>query len=390
MPWKELRPMEQRKTLIECLENEEYTVTELSQAYGVSRKTIYKWLTRYAQGGVEALAELSKAPHHHPNETPPEIAGRVIEAKLRHEHWGPKKIVAWLNRHNPAIDWPANSTVNRILDKEGLVKRRRFKHHTPPYSEPFVDCRRSNDVWSIDFKGQFRLGNRLLCYPLTISDNYSRYLLECHGLLRPDYANTKPQLERAFREYGLPLSIRNDNGAPFASVSLGGISKLSAWLIKLWIKPERIALGHPEQNGRHERMHRSLKTEATNPPQANLREQQKAFDYFRKEYNNERPHEAISMEVPASLYIPSARIFPEKLPKVEYEPWFTVRQVRSNGCIKWKGDYIYLSAALTGESVGLKQIGEREWEIYFSFYLLGTLDESVGKVVNKPRAKLKV
>jgi hypothetical protein len=187
-------------------------------------------------------------------------------------------------------------------------------------------------------------------------------------------------LERALKEYGLPLAIRSDNGTPFASVGLGGLSPLSVWLIKLWIKPERIEPGHPEQNGRHERMHQTLKAEATRQPGSNLREQQKKFDHFRTEFNTERPHEALGQKTPDSIYLPSGRMLPRKVPEVEYESFTTVRQVRSNGCIKWRGDFVYVSQALAGEPVGLKQINESEWEMRFSFHKLGVLNERIGKV----------
>jgi putative transposase len=300
---------------------------------------------------------------------------------LKHQTLGPKKIVARLEKLYPKLTWPAPSTAGSILKKEGLVEPRHLKRHTPPYTQPFRSCTRPNDVWSIDFKGQFRTGDSRLCYPLTVSDNYSRFLLGCHGLYHPNYENTKPWLERAFREYGLPLAIRNDNGAPFASVGLGGLSTLAVWLIKLWIRPERINPGHPEQNGRHERMHRTLKAETATPPKPNLKEQQKAFDGFRTEYNTQRPHEALDLEVPAAVYHPSRRILPKKLPEIEYASCYTVRQVRHNGCIKWKGDFVYISQALAGEPVGLRQISEAEWEIRFSFQPLGIMDERIVKVL---------
>lgn len=382
--------MDQKIKLIGDWLKQEYTIKELGEQYKVSRKTIYKWISRYEEKGVSALEELSHAPHTHPNATPPEIVDRLIDTKLKHRNWGPKKVVAWLERHEPEITWPVSSTTGSILKKEGLVKKRCLKRHTPPYTEPFRACERPNDVWSIDYKGQFRMGDGKLCYPLTMSDNFSRYLFACQGLFHPNYEKTKPWLERTFREYGLPMAMRNDNGAPFASVGLGGISALSVWLIKLWIRPERIAPGHPEQNGRHERMHRSLKEETANPPKTNMKEQQKAFDYFREEFNTERPHEALGQEVPASLYVPSQRIFPEKLPEVEYESWVTVRQVRTNGYIKWKGGFVYISEALVGEPVGLTQINDSQWEVRFSFYPLGVLDGRIGKVVQKPKNDKKV
>lgn len=381
MPWKETCPMDQKIQLLSDYLKDEYTITELSQNYQVSRETVYKWIKRYQERGLEGLGELSRAPLRHPNATHPEIVSQLIDTRLKHKNWGPKKIIARLEKLHPESSWPAPSTAGSILKKEGLVNARRRRQHTPPYSEPFQECRRPNDVWSIDYKGQFRMGNGRLCYPLTITDNYSRYLLGCRGLYHPTYDNTRPWLERTFREYGLPLAIRSDNGAPFASIGLGGISTLSAWLIKLWIRPERIGSGHPEQNGRHERMHRTLKAETTKPPRANLKNQQRAFDDFRREYNTERPHEALRQEVPTNFYEPSRRILPRKLPKIEYPACFTVRQVRHNGEIKWKGDFVYISQALAGEPIGLRQIGEREWEVRFSFHPLGILNEQIVKVL---------
>jgi transposase InsO family protein len=381
MPWKETRAMDQKVQLIGDWLNDEYTVRELREYYNVSCKTIYKWIKRYQTGGVEALTEMSRAPRYHPNATPPEIVNQIIEAKLKHQHWGPKKLVVWLKRHNPDTTWPVASTAENILRKEGLVSKRRLKRRVPPFSEPFEECKTPNDSWSMDYKGQFKTMDGRFCYPLTISDNFSRYLLSCQGLLHPAYEATRSCLEQAFREYGLPLAIKSDNGTPFASKGPGGLSRLSAWLVRLWIKPERIQPGHPEQNGRHERMHRTLKDAVCKAPKSCLAAQQAAFDHFRPDYNSERPNEGIGMETPASLYKPSRRIFPEKLPPVEYESWFTVRQVRSNGCIKWKGGFIYISQALAGEPIGLRQIDEHLWILRFSFYPLGILDDRVGKVL---------
>jgi putative transposase len=381
MPWKETCPMDQKIQLLSDYLKEVYTITELSQNYQVSRETVYKWIKRYQEKGLAGLEELSRTPLIHPNATSREIASQIINARLKHKNWGPKKIIARLEKLHPESSWPATSTAGSILKKEGLISSRHRKQHTPPYTEPFQECHKSNDVWSIDYKGQFKMGDGRLCYPLTITDNYSRYLLGCRGLYHPTYENTRPCLERVFREYGLPLAIRSDNGAPFASTGLGGISTLSAWLIKLWIRPERIVSGHPEQNGRHERMHRTLKAETAKPPRSNLKDQQRVFDGFRKEYNTERPHEALGQDVPADFYQPSRRMLPDKLPEIEYPSMFTVRQVRSNGEIKWRGDFVYISQALAGEPIGLRQIGEREWEVCFSFHPLGILDERIVKVL---------
>jgi putative transposase len=382
MPWKDVRPMDEKNWLIDEWLKHEYTVTDLSEFYGISRKTVHKWINRFKIKGRDALKDLSHKPHLSPRTTPREIANKIILIKLQHKYWGPKKIIAWLKRHEPDRVWPVASTAGVILKRKGLVNKRPIRHHTPPYTEPLQSCTKPNDVWSMDFKGQFRMLDDRRCYPFTVTDNFSRYLLICEGMLHPTYENTRPHLEKAFRENGLPLAMRNDNGAPFASVGLGGISKLSAWLIKLWIIPERIEPGHPEQNPRHERMHRCLKEETTKPPKANLKQQQKAFDYFMKEYNTERPHEALDFAEPASYYSISNRIYPDKLPEIEYGPCYVVRQVRSNGEIKWRGNPIYVHKALIGERIGLRQISDTQWLVMFSFYPLGIMDERTNKITS--------
>jgi putative transposase len=385
MPWKDVRPMNEKTRLIDDWLKHEYTITDLSEFYGISRKTVHKWINRFKIKGRDALKDLSHKPHLSPRATPREIADKIILIKLQHKYWGPKKIIAWLKRHEPDRIWPVASTAGVILKRKGLVNKKPIRHHTPPYTAPLQSCAKPNDVWSMDFKGQFRMLDNMQCYPFTVTDNYSRYLLTCQGMLHPTYENTRPYLEKAFRDYGLPLAMRNDNGAPFASVGLGGISKLSVWLIKLWIIPERIDPGHPEQNPRHERMHRCLKEETTKPPKSNLRQQQKAFDYFRKEYNTERPHEALNFAEPASQYSLSNRIYPNRLPKIEYASYYTVRLVRSNGDIKWKGNQIYVHKALIGEPVGLRQISNTQWLVMFSFYPMGILDEKTNKITSFTR-----
>ena len=384
MPWKETCPMDQKTKMIGDWLSNEYAITEISMMYGVSRKTIYKWIERYKIEGPSGLEERTRAPRSHPNATPLNVAREIVAAKLKHERWGPKKVLAWLKERYPREQWPAASTIGEMLKREGLVKCRKRKLRTPPYIEPFNKCHRPNSVWSADFKGQFRLGDGKLCYPLTISDNYSRYLLLCQGLSHPTYEEAKPWFEKVFRAYGLPEALRTDNGAPFASVGLGGLSRLSVWLIKLGIKPERIEPGHPEKNGRHERMHRTLKEATAKPPRGNLEQQQKAFYEFVQEYNCERPHEALGQKIPASYYQPSLRPYPAKMPKVEYHGDVIVRQVRHNGQIRWKGELVYISEALAGEPVALKQKSEHLWEIRFSSYPLGVLDELTGIITPLP------
>jgi transposase InsO family protein len=346
----------------------------------VSRKTLYEWIERYEADQYSGLQEWSRRPLAMPRATPPELVAEILASKSQHEHWGPRKILAWLRSHQPEKSWPAASTTSLILKRHGMVHVRHKRHHTPPYSQPFLKSNQPNEVWCADFKGQFRLGAGGLCYPLTLTDSYSRYLLGCWGLEHTTYLTTRSYFELAFREYGLPSAIRTDNGVPFASVGLGGLSSLAVWFIKLGICPERIEKGHPEQNGRHERMHRTLKSEAISPPRKNMKEQQRVFDRFRASYNDDRPHEALGQRTPASIYRSSAREYPAKLPGAEYPENFSVRHVKRGGGFKWRNQELYLSQALSGELIGLKEIDIALQKIYFSFYPVGILDERTMRI----------
>lgn len=379
MPWKETSAMEQRIQLIADWLSGDYTKSELCRVYGISRPTADKWIERYIERGPQGFAELSRAPRTHPNQTAEELRAMIVEAKLRHQRWGPKKVVDCLRREQPQLSWPADSTAGEILKRAGLVRPRVRRHRVAPYSQPFGDCGGPNQSWSADFKGDFQMGNGRRCYPLTISDNFSRYLLLCRALERPNHEGVRPWFEWAFREYGLPEAIRTDNGVPFASLAVGGISQLSKWWIKLGIKPERIRPGKPAQNGRHERMHRTLKQDVQ--PQVNLQAQQCHYDPFREEYNWERSHEALERKIPGSVYCSSPRSYPAKLPEVEYESGVTVRQVRHNGEIKWQGELLYVSEVLAKEPLGLKPINEEKWEVRYSFHVLGMLDERAKKII---------
>jgi transposase InsO family protein len=375
MPWKETCVMDQKIQMISNWVSGEYSISELSRIHAISRKTLYKWIERYQADRDSGLQERSSRPVTMPRATPAELVAEILTLKNRHEHWGSRKLLAWLTSHQPERCWPAASTTNEILKRHGLVKSRRKRHHTPPYSEPFLKCNQPNEVWCADFKGQFRLGSGSLCYPLTITDSYSRYLLGCWGLAHPAYLPTRSFFELAFREYGLPSAIRTDNGVPFASVGLGGLSSLGVWFVKLGIRPERIEKGHPEQNGRHERMHRTLKGEAISPPRKNMAEQQRAFERFQRVYNNDRPHEALGQKAPMTIYRRSAREYPPRLSEIEYPQSYSLRQVKENGCFKWQNEELYISGTLAGELIGFKPIDNGIWKIYFSFYPLGTLEE---------------
>ena len=380
MPWKRESPMDQRVRLVGDWLSGDYSKSALSRIYGISRPTVDKWLTRYASQGLAGLEDQSRAALSHPNETPEHIIQALIEAKLRHHDWGPKKLIKVLQQAKPGIAWPAPSTAGELLKREGLVRPRKRRRVVPSYTAPFKHCHSPNRVWSVDYKGQFRTGNGHYCYPLTVTDNASRYLLACRGLLQPTLASTKPWLEATFREYGLPEAIRSDNGAPFASVGLAGLSRLSVWWIRLGIVPERIKPGRPDQNGRHERMHRTLKDSTVVPPAATLTDQQRAFERFRREFNELRPHESLGMDTPASHYRPSPRGYPEKLPEIEYSGDHPIRRVRSNGEIKWQGELIYTSQALIGEPVELKESAEGGWDLYFHTYHLGHLKIGGGPI----------
>lgn len=384
MPWQKTGPMEERLKLIaDRLDG--YSVTELSVIYGVSRKTIYKWIERYNNLGAVGLKELSRAPVTHPNQTDEEIISRLVETKLLHMNWGPKKLVDFLNLREPHIEWPSVSAAEKWLKRNGLVKARRFRKRTPKYTEPFLACDAPNKVWSGDYKGQFKTGDGRWCYPLTLSDNRSRYLLTCKGLYSPCYADTQPWFEWTFREFGLPEAIRTDNGAPFAGRGVTGLSRLSAWWIKLGIRPERIESGKPQQNGRHERMHRTLKQDTCTPPKENMERQQRRFDEFRQEYNYDRPHESLDSKTPASVYEPSSRRFPEKLLPPQYEQGAEVRKVRDGGEIKFKSNYYFISEILAGENVGLIELADGQYQIRFSFHPIGILDLGLGKVMPQPK-----
>ena len=381
MPWKQIGPMDQKIQLISDWRRTSYNKTELSRKYDISRKTVYKWLDRYKEQGIDGLKDRSREPKHCPGLTPDHIVNLIIAEKLKNRKRGPKKIRSQLQRQHPNISWPAPSTIGEWLKKKGLVRKRKKRLHVPPYTEPFKDCEMQNAVWSADYKGQFYTGDGRVCYPLTISDNYSRYLIKCHGLPGPSHHETKGIFEDAFQEYGMPDAIRVDNGTPFTGKGIGGLSRLSIWWIKLGIVPERIDKGCPQQNGRHERMHRTLKEEALDPVAVSMRDQQERFDIFRQDYNYHRPHEALQQDSPCRYYEKSSRSYVENPVSPDYELDYAVRHVRHNGEIKFKGSMYYLTQLLTGEPIGLKQVSNDEWNIYYSFYKLGTLDLRSNRIV---------
>lgn len=380
MPWKIINTMDQKIQLIADWQSGYFSVTDLSNKYGISRPIIYKWVYRYEEYGLDGLKEQSRKPFNSPNQAEDDIIQLIVKEKLKNRNRGPKKIYNQLKMQYPDINWPAPSTIGEHLKKHGLVKDRKRRLRVPPYTEPFKLCQAPNSVWSADYKGQFYMRNGHVCYPLTISDNHSRYLLKCKGLPGPRYQPTRKEFESAFREYGLPDAIRVDNGTPFASKGVGGLSRLSVWWIQLGIAPERIDKGCPEQNGRHERMHRTLKAEAINQA-LNMKEQQKQFDWFRFDYNYNRPHESLNQKPPADYYNKSEREYIEKPVLPGYDHSFIVRRVCSGGDIKLNGHRYYLTELLFGQDVGLKETADGQLTIYYSFQPIGTIDLRKNKVL---------
>ena len=356
MPWQKLFPEDQRVQFIVEATYGPSSVVDLCRSFGISRKTAYKWLARYDREGPAGLIDRSRAPHTHPNAIAEDIVGHLVALRRLHPTWGPRKLIASIHAREPELVLPAASTVGDLLKRLRLVRTRRYRVRTPAMTAPFEACGAPNDVWCADFKGWFRVRDGSRCDPFTLTDAYSRYLLRCEVVASTDGIAVRASLESAFKEFGLPKAIRHDNGPPFATKGAGGLSKLGIWLVHLGITPERIEPGHPEQNGRHERMHRTLKEETALPPRQTLRAQQLAFDRFRRQYNEERPHEALGQKPPASVYEPSLRRLPAMLPELEYPPDVELRTVRSTGEIKWQNRHVYIGEALAREIVSIQPV----------------------------------
>ena len=363
---------ERLKFVAAVLEGEE-SFSELCERFGISRKQGYKWRNRYEAGGTDALTDRSRAPLSHPHAVPASIANLIVEARRRHPRWGPRKLLVILQRSYPTIEFPVASTVGKILKKRGLIGKRRRRHRSAPYPDRLGGYVGPNSIWCADFKGHFPVAGER-CHPLTIMDGFSRYLLCCKSLNSPLFEPTRRTFERVFREFGLPNAIRTDNGPPFSSLAPAGLSRLAVWWIRLGIRPERIMPGRPDQNGRHERMHLTLKAETARPPRSSFAAQQRAFDSFRREYNHVRPHESLGNATPASLYSGSPRPFPSKLPELEYPAHMRVHHVQHNGVISVDGVQFYLSNAVDEEYVGLEPVGDGCWKVYFGTVELGVLD----------------
>jgi transposase InsO family protein len=374
MPWRTATVANERVRFVIEAEISDLSHSELCRRHGISRPTGYKWIERYRAEGLAGLEDRSHAPRSCPHASSPEVVERVREIrKLR--GWGARKIREKLVEDPEIEGAPSVDTVNRILRREGFIEpgksRRRRTHPGPPLPiEP-----EPNGTWTADFKGEFRTADRHLCFPLTVQDGHTRFLLACRGMLRLDLALTMRRFTHLFREYGLPRKIRTDNGHPFASNAIAGLSQLSVWWITLGIVPELIEPGKPQQNGRHERMHRTLKKETATPPAPSLRAQQRRFDGFRYVFNVERPHEALGMETPSAVYRPSDRVLPDRPEPLTYPGHYELRRVSGDATLRWKSRKVFVSSLLKGLDVGLEQVGDRVWSVYFGPVHLGWLDE---------------
>ena len=384
MGWMETCVVDERMRFVMAVEAKEEPFAAICRRFRVSRRIGYKWLDRYRAEGVEGLRDRSRAPHHHPQAVPAANVERCLEVRKARRTWGPAKVRAWLRRREPEIAWPAASTIGELFDREGLTVKRQLRRRSPPSSAPFAHCGAANDVWCMDFKGWFLTGDGTHCEPLTLSDAHSRYLLRCQVVGRTDTEHVWPVLDAAFREFGLPRALRSDNGAPFASRGVGGLSQLSVKVIKAGVVPERIAPGKPQQNGRLERFHLTLLQDTANPPARSLRQQIKRFREFQQFYNEERPHEALGNDTPAQHYMLSLRRWDGVLREPDYDRDCVMRRVRRNGEIRWRGGTVYISEALIREPIGLMQEDDGSWSTFYGPILLGVIAHD-GDRLRKPK-----
>ena len=377
MPWKETTTMEQKVEFICEWLTQKHTITELCRAFEISRPTAYMLIHRYEQKGIEGLLEHSKAPINHPNRTDQNIEKKIISLKGKHSRWGAKKIHRLLFNEYTSELIPSVVTVHNILSRNGLVcPQKRLKRVQPIY--PIFDPEECNEVWSADYKGKFLMGNKKYCHPLTIADSRSRFLFTAKANYKEDYKSAKEEFTRVFRIYGLPKQIHTDNGGPFGSVAaIQRFTRLSYWFIDLGIMPVFSDPSHPEQNGRHERMHRDLKAACAVPSAYDLRAQQRKLNSFVREYNQVRPHEALDMETPAKIHQHSRKIFPERIRNYDYPSHMKVMRVCNNASVRWKSYYwVYMSRGLIGRYVGAEELGNGIWRVYYRNVFLGYFNEN--------------
>ncbi len=392
MPWKDVRPMDEKTCFIaDYLKGNYPNFRALCARYGIATKTGYTWIKRYEAGGMEGLQPQSTRPRHSPLATPYAVRKAIITLRQKFQSPpGAKKIQTLLAKQFSEVLIPSQTTIYHILRSEGLVKSRKKRHRITPYTDLFAPVDSVNELWTCDYKGQLKLANGQWCYPLTIMDHHSRYLLKCKGLEGTGFTAAKRQFIQLFREAGLPRRIRSDNGTPFAARTAGGLSRLSIWWVRLGIHPERIKPGKPQQNGRHERMHRTLKKATAKPPATSFRAQQRRFDQFVHEYNEQLPHESLNQQTPATWYSQSTRPYPEQLPELEYPEYYTVHTVSHSGVVYSHNGQIYISHLLEGETIGMEETADGIWDIYFGPIRLGYYDLREKRGKNTPYWTLKV
>jgi len=377
MPWKETTAMEQKIEFICEWRTGKYTITELCKNFEISRPTAYKLIDRFEKQGYEGLREQSRTPRIHPNETKENVTKNILKLKAKYPLWGAKKIEKLLFNDLTRDDIPSVVTIHNILKKNGLVcPQKRLRRVKPVH--PIFDPKECNEVWSADYKGKFLMGNKIYCHPLTIADSMSRFLFTAKGHYKETLKSAKVEFTKVFRKYGIPQQIHTDNGSPFGSVrAIQRFTRLSYWFIELGIMPVFSDPAHPEQNGRHERMHRDLKAACAKPAAYDLKAQQRSLNRFVKEYNHIRPHEALAMETPAAIHGFSSRPFPEKIPQFDYESNMKILKVTQNGAIRWKSYYwVYLTAALKGKYVGIEDLGNGIWKVFYRNVFLGYFNEN--------------
>ena len=365
--------MEERIRMMLDYDSGNWSVSELCRRYGVCRDTFYEWRTRRDGAALEWFVDRSHAPAHCPHRTDAELAEAIISMRRRFPHLGPRKLLVVLRRRAPETRWPAASTIGDILKKAGLVEPAKRRRRAMDQQRPFAKVAAANDEWAADFKGWFRTQDQRRVDPLTITDSHSRFLIDVR-IAPPTIEGVQPIFTAAFQEYGLPLSIRCDNGPPFGSTGAGGLTRLSAWWLKLGIDPHFIRPAAPQENGRHERMHRRLKEQTSRPAAATPAAQQRRFNAFRRHYNEERPHEALNQSTPAEYYAASPRSMPTRIEDPWYDADHQVRRVRTSGEIMWKGERVFVSEALVGELVGIAELETGDYVVRFCAHDIGLLD----------------
>lgn len=392
MGWKEVSAMETIMSFVLKVKAGVFSFSSLCRQHEISRETGYKWWRRFREEGIAGIYKRSCRPHFCPHQSSQVWVKRVVSLRERHWHWGPKKLWSKLAARYGQEELPAASTLGRILVRKGLVRTRRRRRTGPVQAGTELTlAKQPNQVWAVDFKGWFRTGDGRRCDPLTVSDLFSRYVLGCHVVTGPTHEQVRSQFELWFKQYGQPEMIRVDNGPPFGSTGAGGLSALSVWWLGLGIGVEYIRPGQPQENGQHERMHRTLKAETTKPAAYSAKGQQKRFDAWVKEFNRERPHEALGQVVPHSLYRRSKRLYKGTQPAWVYERHWVQRRVRSNGQIRWQGRLRFIGEAFCGQKVGLVEVAKGRHEVYLRDWLLGDLDaDQPGGIAPTVRAGRKV